>query len=114
MKKVKLSNGFTLIEVIVSLAIIAIIAVSMLSLFSTGLLNISRSGSRTANTEAATYNLMTQPEIISEKKALIIKLGESEADKVQVNGHMVRGVGTIPGSYGNIQIEITAFLPDSN
>jgi len=104
------SNGFTLIELIVSIAIIAIIAVSMLSLFSTGLLNISRAGSRTVNTEIASDHFLSEPVAISEEMALTIELG-SPSDTVVVKGKMAKGVGTVPGSYGNVQVEIQSFVP---
>ena len=47
-------KGFTLIELIVSIAILGIISVVVLSIFNTGLLNIQRAGKITQNTISAT------------------------------------------------------------
>jgi len=110
-RKRRNNNGFTLVEVILSLAIIAIIAVSMLSLFGTGLLNITRAGNRTANTEIATNNFITNPEPISNEIILTIDLGENLADKIEVRGRIGKGTGTVPGSYGNIEVDIESFIP---
>lgn len=113
MKKIKSvdRNGYTLVELIVSLAIIGIIAISMLNLFGTGLLNITRAGKRTMNTEAATNNFITNPYPISDEIILKIDLGVNTEDVVEVRGKMGSGVGTIPDSYGNVEVKIISFVP---
>lgn len=113
MKKITIKDekGFTLVELIVSFAIIAIIATTMLNLFGAGLLNITKAGTRTANTETATNNFLTNPEVISEEKTLSINLGINTEDNVEVKGRMGKGTGTLPGSYGNVEVEIEAFVP---
>jgi prepilin-type N-terminal cleavage/methylation domain-containing protein len=47
--KLKAKNGFTLIEVIVSIAIIGIITITFLSIFTTGYKTIMNSGHRSAD-----------------------------------------------------------------
>lgn len=104
----KIRKGFTLIELVVSLAIIGIIAVAMLNVFDTGLLNIVRSGSRTTNLSSASEILTTSPVADSVDITLDIDLG---VDNVSVIGKMGKGIGTLPGSYGNVEVKIEAFVP---
>lgn len=69
-------NGLTLIELIVSMAIISVITVSMLNIFGTGLLNISRAGNRTVNTETASNHFITNPDPVTDEiiSGLILKI----------------------------------------
>ena len=83
----------------------------MLNIFGTGLLNITKAGNRTANTETAVNNFLTNPDPISDEKTLTIDLGISTEDNVEVKGRMGKGTGTLPGSYGNVEVEIEAFVP---
>lgn len=46
---IKNKKGFTLVEVIVAIAVLGIIAIAMLPIFSTSIKSISRSGQRTNN-----------------------------------------------------------------
>ena len=107
----KKREGFTLIELIVSLALIGIIAVSMFNAFDTGLFNIVRAGNRTVNTETATSNFITSPVPKSDEITLTIDLGVDGEDNVEVKGRIGGGTGTVPGSYGNIEVEIESFVP---
>ncbi|MBV1757628.1 MAG: prepilin-type N-terminal cleavage/methylation domain-containing protein [Dethiosulfatibacter sp.] len=109
-RRMKNREGLTLIELVISLAIIAMIAVTMLDLFGAGLLNISRAGNRTINTEAAANHFITSPDAISEEITLIIDLGDGVEDNVEVKGRIGRGSGTLPG-YGNIEVDIESFVP---
>lgn len=107
----KKRKGLTLVELIISLAIIGMIAVSMLHIFGTGLLNIIRAGNRTVNTETATNNFITNPYPVSDEIILTINLGVSSTDNVEVRGRMGKGSGTLPGSYGNVEVDIKSFVP---
>lgn len=109
--KMKKRKGLTLIELVLSLAIIGMIAVSMLNLFGTSLLNISRAGNRTSNTETATNNFVSSPDPISDEITLTIDLGVTGEDNVEVIGRMGRGSATVPNSYGNVQVDIESFVP---
>lgn len=59
----KRKNGFTLIELIISIAILGLISVTFLSIFNMGLINISRAGNRTSAVEEAEKNISTPSEI---------------------------------------------------
>ena len=61
----KKNKGFTIIEIIVSLAIIGILAVVFMSVFSTGLVNIVRAGVRTKAVGTAVDEFYDEPDIIS-------------------------------------------------
>lgn len=59
----KRKNGFTLIELIISIAILGLISVTFLSIFNMGLINISRAGNRTTAVEMAEKNIYNTTEI---------------------------------------------------
>lgn len=114
MKKIKMKNreGLTLVELLVSLAIVSIIVVSLLNMFGTGLFNIVRAGNRTVNTETATNNFITNPVPVSDEIILTIDFGgDAGEDTVEVKGRMGKGSGTLPGKYGNIEVDIESFVP---
>ncbi len=46
MKKIKNNNGFTLAELILSIALFGIVAVSLIPIFTYGIIQINRSGAR--------------------------------------------------------------------
>lgn len=56
-------KGFTLIELIISIAILGLISVTFLSIFNMGLINISKAGNRTAAVKEAEKNISTPTEI---------------------------------------------------
>lgn len=59
------NNGFTLIEIIIGIALFGIISISLITLFTNGFTYISRSGRRTealyTNQKAIETNLVTSP-----------------------------------------------------
>ncbi len=59
----KRKNGFTLIELIISIAILGLVSVTFLSIFNMGLINISRAGNRTTAVEMAEKNIYNTTEI---------------------------------------------------
>lgn len=105
------NKGLTLVELIVSFAIISLLAVTMLNIFSTGLFTIYKSGNRTINTETAGNNFITSPAAVSDEITLTIDLGVEEEDSIEVKGRIGGGSGSIPGNYGNIKVDIEAFIP---
>jgi|GEM_PF-1968113 len=108
-------KGFTLIEVIVSLALIGIIVVAMLGSFDTSLLNITRAGSRTLNTSAAENNILNSPVPVSTNETVSVILpikSDGSTNTIEISGSYGSGLGNIDNtSYGNTPVEIEAFIP---
>lgn len=109
----KIRKGFTLIELIVSIALIGIVAVSLLSAFDASLFNISRAGVRTINTYTAENTFLTSPVAISVVQDIEVELPTSDGSTnvVIISGKIGRGSGTTVGSYANVQVDIEAFVP---
>lgn len=106
----KRKDGFTLVEIILSIAILGIIAISVLTMFGSGLKNISRSGKRTE-------------EVFTLEREINQKIfdgggGGSEGDtiKVEIPGFEEKEIKgkiiTIPSDDQNI--ELKTFVPDRN
>lgn len=109
----KNNKGLTLIEIIVSLAIIGIIAVVFFSLFNTSLVNIVRAGIRTKAVGVAVDDFNDSPEIISSKTVLIeLPVAGGGTNVIEINGSYARSkVNVIEGSIPDVEVEVEAFIP---
>lgn len=105
-------KGFTLLELIVSIALIGILTVSLLTVFNTGLLNIVRAGVRTEAVNIAEEELIDNP-IIIEEKSIIIVLPTPKGDVTyNIEGSGVKGKILLNGGFASsVEVEIQAFVP---
>lgn len=115
-------KGFTLIELIVSIALVGILFITVLNAMDTGLLNIVRAGSRTKNTVVAGNNIIVSPIAISESTTIDVELPyliynpdntvSEDTVIVPIPGSFGKGIGNVDdGFYGNVNVEIEAFIP---
>lgn len=112
------NKGFTLIEVIVSLAIIGIIAVGMLTIFNTGLVNIVSAGERASATNLAELNLYEdEAELNSNSISINLPTGmkdetsASETFEVVVNGSLNKGTHTSTIFNRSVKVDIYKYFP---
>jgi len=107
-------KGVTLIELVVSLALIGIIAVSTLTIFDTGLSNIFRAGSRTKAVAEANHDVTSSVLSVIEDAEVDIKLpvlGGVTKD-YKIVGDVVKGVGIEPTlGQSDLEVEIIEFKP---
>jgi len=105
-------QGFTLIELVVSLALIGIIAVSSLSIFDVGLRNIYRAGSRTISVTEASNNVSdTGTSFLVGTEIVEVELPGVDSP-IEINGNIVKGVGTEPViGTSELEVEIIEFKP---
>lgn len=103
-------RGLTLVEVILTLAIIGIMAVTFLTIFNSSLLNIVRAGVRTDSVNRAELDL-ENAEIIEHKTVIVNWVDNKNTVKdIRVEGHMVKGVGVInQGLNTEMEVEIVVF-----
>lgn len=114
----KNNKGFTLIEIIVSIAIIGIIAIPIFGIFGTGLKNIVNAGNRTENVYIEQELIDTEINMdyseinkdnSDEEEELDIKFPyNSVLDLVKIKGKIV----TVTNEDDNI--EIKTFIPNPN
>ena len=92
-------KGFTLIELILSMAIIGIIAVTLLPILNVGLKNIVFSGNRTKAVSEASDSIYNDSVLTSfTVKVKLPSLTESNSDTmVNVDGNKVTGTADIQG-----------------
>jgi len=99
-------KGFTLIELILSIAIIGMIAVAVLPAFNTSIINIVRAGNRTRSVTIAEENISLVENPIPFQYDVTLPGGTIKG----VNGTMVTGVATIEGSSGD-EVGIFSYIP---
>ena len=105
-------KGFTLIELIVTIALIGIISVSMLTVFNTGLVNIVRAGVRTEGVNLAESEFDINPTIIEEKSLAVVIPTSVGSETHTVTGSEVKGLVVLnEGLNTQVDIEIKAFVP---
>lgn len=108
----KKNKGFTIIEIIVSLAIIGILAVVFMSVFSTGLVNIVRAGVRTKAVGTAVDEFYDEPDIISSDTLEFELPISGGTNTIEITGSYVRGkVNVTEGQISNLEVEVEAFVP---
>lgn len=108
----KNDKGVTLIELILSMALIGIIAVSVFTVFNASLINIVRAGKRTEAVNLAEERFDDNPTIIVEK-SIIIDIPSPAGTKTHtIKGSEAKGSVQIhEGPVPNIEVEINAFIP---
>jgi Tfp pilus assembly major pilin PilA len=109
----KKNKGFYIIEIIISLAVIGIIAVVFLSIFSTGLVNIVRAGVRTKAVGTAVDDFNDSPHVISSKTVEIeLPVAGGGTRLVEITGSYAKSkVNVTEGPISNMEVEVVAFIP---
>lgn len=107
-------KGFTLVEVILSLAIVGIIAVAILPIFNIGLKNILISGNRTEAVARARDNIYDDA-VLSEftievKLPSVLQAGVTE--NVEVQGNVISSSAEIQGS-GSRTVDLYMYVPNN-
>lgn len=102
-------KGFTLIEIVLSFALIGIIAVSLLTIFNSGLLNIVRAGNRTEAVNIAEDIFVTIPTIQEEKSYNVTLVTDGGTGTVThtISGSIAKGTGIV----NNAEVDIQVFVP---
>ena len=101
----KYRKGLTLIEVIIALAIIGMISISVMSIFSTGLNNIVKAGNRTVaiNEEQKNIDMLIDNYKNIDEKEIDLQIIFTENLKIDVKGKIV--------SSSDDKTKITTFVP---
>lgn len=108
-------KGFTLIELVVTLALIGIIAISTLTIFDTGLRNIVRSGARTIAVTEASHGVINSSVLIEDDISVVIELPDlvDTIKTYNIEGSTVKGIGSSPSmNDSDVEVEIIVFKPD--
>lgn len=111
----KIRKGMTLIEVIISMAVIGLIAMTMLSVFNTGLVNITRSGSRTTAIAESETELSSADNLAIDSYNLNVELIDEEGSPsiIVVPVSVFKGsVSVDSGLAGSVSVEITEYRYD--
>jgi prepilin-type N-terminal cleavage/methylation domain-containing protein len=107
-------NGFTLIEVILSLALIGLISVSVLGIFNSGLLNITRAGNRTEGTSKAQEDFVE--DVVSYDNpvvTVVLPLSDDSTESIDMPVIMQKGSVIIDeGTRGEILVEVKKYIYD--
>jgi prepilin-type N-terminal cleavage/methylation domain-containing protein len=110
----KSRKGFTLIELIVSIAIFGLIGVSMFPAFNTALRNIVNSGNRTDAVGVAFEDIINGTHV--ETFVFEVQLPNdlnTGSEKIDVEGNKITGVSQIEGTAGK-EVEIFIYSPKTN
>ena len=99
-------RGFTLIELIVSIAIIGMIAVALLPAFNLSIMNIVRAGNRTRSVTVAEENITLVENPIPFQYEVLLP---GDIIKI-VKGTQVTGTSSIEGSNG-AEVGIFSYIP---
>lgn len=104
------NKGFTLIELIISIAILGLVAVTFLSIFNMGLTNIKKAGDRTSAVEMTEKNLYDNvPEEFNVTVTLPNPKNEPSEIKVTVKGKIYESKEYI--GYSNDYVDIIRYVP---
>lgn len=107
-------DGFTLIELVVSFALLGLISVSMLSVFSTGLGNIFRAGVRTETVNIAEYDMIYLGEVTTTETVSIslpTTSKDSSDNDVSVEINEIKGSHISDSLRGEVEVDIFYFSP---
>ena len=104
-------KGFTLIEVIISIAILGIVAVSTLTIFDLGLRNIVRAGVRTQTVYDAEDNLEIAPQIVTYEELTVVLPTLDGDESIVVEGSHVKGEAVTNNGYSSVSVEIDTYIP---
>ena len=107
------NKGFTLIELIISIAILGLVAVTFLSIFNMGLINIKKAGDRTSAVEVAEKNLYNNDlDNVPEEFNVTVTLPNSNNKpkiEVIVKGKIYESKEYI--GYSNDYVDIIRYVP---
>lgn len=105
-------DGFTLIELIVSLAIMGLIVVTILPIINTGLSNIIYSGNRTEAVSLANDDIFNNTE--KENFSIVVKLPDKVSDDIDViiEGNIITGTSNISGR-SDSKVELYIYRPNT-
>lgn len=105
-------KGFTLVEIIITLALIGIISVFILTVFDTGLINIVRAGLRTEAVNMAENKFLNEGLSVGEIIDVNLTLPTPEGDKnFIIKGHNTKGrILLNEGKRTKVEVEIQAFV----
>ena len=105
-------DGFTLIELIVSLAIMGLIVVTILPIINTGLSNIIYSGNRTEAVSLANDDIFNNTE--KENFSIVVKLPDKVSDDIDVivEGNIITGTSNISGR-SDSKFELYIYRPNT-
>lgn len=109
------NQGYTLIETIISIAIIGIIAISILAIFNSGLINITKAGNRTKAVSIAEDTFLNDGEIIDESIEIEVQLPNvDDMSNYKIKGKVIKGEVILNSGFKNeTKVEIKAFVPNS-
>lgn len=108
----KRKKGMTLVEVIISLALLGILSIVFINAFTMGFTKIIYAGHRTNAVGQAQAFFYENPTIL-EKKDIIVSLPTSSANaEITVTGSYATGNVTLnSGTSQEIKIEVLTFVP---
>jgi prepilin-type N-terminal cleavage/methylation domain-containing protein len=104
-------KGLTLIEIIVSIAILGIVAISTLTIFDMGLKNIVRAGVRTENVYDAEDDLEIAPQIVTYEELTVVLPTPDGDQTIIVEGSHVKGEAVTNNGYSSVSVEIETYIP---
>lgn len=100
-----MKRGLTLIEIILTLAILGIISITIYPIFNTGLSNINRAGKRTTAISFALNDLRNHVGIPMDDIPTFVNIDGFSAKEVK--GYSIKGLGIVD----DVLVEIKAFFP---
>lgn len=113
----KNNKGLTLIEIIITIAIISIMSIAILSIFNIGIMNISKSGERTKRVlkvkEKVDEEIIRNKEDTTNKDKVKVTIEEIIKDK-EVYGNIieVKDDDIKKSNEKSFNIKITTFVPN--
>ncbi len=94
-------KGFTLIEVILSLAIIGIVSIAILTGLNTSLQNIVRAGNRTEAVEISEKVIFNETDTVEKQYTVTITIGSESLTVENMTINEIKGSAVIDGSSGD-------------
>jgi prepilin-type N-terminal cleavage/methylation domain-containing protein len=103
--KVKSKKGFSLIEAVVSIAIIGIISISFLSMYTSGFTTISKNGSRSSALFTGQSNIEEKLNGTPGTTSTSLTISIPNSSPISVSGNIITESVTVKGQ----SVNITAF-----